>query len=247
MEEYKTCNKCKQVLAVESFGVKTGPKANKDGRRSRCKPCSIQDYKDYKSKNLDKVRNSKRNWSLKNKEKVAEMNRTYQQKNLIKLSHYNKNYRQENLQKLKSQQKEWRANNKSYKAIMDKKWAQENPKKIRLASKRYRENNPGKAAAAALRYAKKNPEVKLQISHKRRAALQGSAIYRVTAKDVRKIMLKPCVYCGQVSQHLDHVIPIARGGQHRIGNLVASCARCNQSKNKLFISEWKRRRQKDGY
>lgn len=247
MEEYKTCNKCKQVLAVKMFGVKTGPKANKDGRRSRCKPCCYQDYKDYKSRNPDKVSSAKRNWSLKNKEKVAEMNRAYQLKNLPKLALYNKNYRQTNLQKLKAQQKEWRDTNKSYKAIADKKWAQENPDKIRLASKRYRQNNPDKARQTALRYARKNPEVKLQISHKRRAALRGSAIYRVTAKDVKTIMRNPCVYCGQLAKHLDHVIPIARGGQHRIGNLVASCARCNQSKNKLFITEWKRRRKNDGY
>jgi predicted amidohydrolase len=43
-----------------------------------------------------------------------------------------------------------------------------------------------------------------------------------------------CVYCATpLATHtatLDHVHPLARGGAHEAGNLVAACARCNRLK-----------------
>lgn len=41
-----------------------------------------------------------------------------------------------------------------------------------------------------------------------------------------------CAYCGSTERlTLDHVIPLARGGQHRVGNLVAACKPCNSRKH----------------
>jgi 5-methylcytosine-specific restriction endonuclease McrA len=39
-----------------------------------------------------------------------------------------------------------------------------------------------------------------------------------------------CVYCGGPAEHIDHVVPLARGGAHAIGNLLPACAECNKSK-----------------
>lgn len=52
-----------------------------------------------------------------------------------------------------------------------------------------------------------------------------------------------CAYCktaliaGQI--HVDHVVPVSRGGSHEIGNLVASCSGCNQRKGARTPEEWK--------
>jgi len=44
-----------------------------------------------------------------------------------------------------------------------------------------------------------------------------------------------CYWCGKnvpkAKRHMDHIIPLNRGGAHVIGNLCASCAFCNLSKN----------------
>lgn len=53
-----------------------------------------------------------------------------------------------------------------------------------------------------------------------------------------------CAYCGvsvRGKHQWDHVVPISRGGGHSEGNLLPSCAKCNNSKRAAFISEWKRR------
>ena len=42
-----------------------------------------------------------------------------------------------------------------------------------------------------------------------------------------------CYYCGQEANQVDHVIPIASGGDPMsLDNLVPSCKRCNLSKGK---------------
>jgi len=45
-----------------------------------------------------------------------------------------------------------------------------------------------------------------------------------------------CYYCGRSSKdganlHIDHVIPLARGGMNDIGNLITACEQCNLGKS----------------
>ncbi len=45
-----------------------------------------------------------------------------------------------------------------------------------------------------------------------------------------------CAYCGRgesdgAKLHLDHIVPVARGGKTEIGNLVTACAECNIGKS----------------
>ena len=51
-----------------------------------------------------------------------------------------------------------------------------------------------------------------------------------------------CVYCGHhldpMDATLDHVYPVARGGAHTPGNLVAACAPCNRMKGDMLPHEF---------
>ncbi len=51
-----------------------------------------------------------------------------------------------------------------------------------------------------------------------------------------------CVYCAAPLEFefatLDHVYPLAKGGAHNPGNLVAACARCNRLKGDLVPTEF---------
>lgn len=50
-----------------------------------------------------------------------------------------------------------------------------------------------------------------------------------------------CQYCGAQSPdsvlHVDHIIPVSKGGDNSITNLVTSCADCNQGKSNRLISD----------
>lgn len=68
----------------------------------------------------------------------------------------------------------------------------------------------------------------------------------VTLKDWTRLLGRHgnrCAYCGKpvADMHMDHVIPLSRGGAHSIGNVVPACAPCNLSKGAKLLVEWKRR------
>jgi len=47
----------------------------------------------------------------------------------------------------------------------------------------------------------------------------------------KQLVASACAYCGTTENlTLDHVLPLSRGGAHRIENLVAACKPCNSRK-----------------
>lgn len=50
-----------------------------------------------------------------------------------------------------------------------------------------------------------------------------------------------CRYCGQKGGSLecDHVVPVSRGGDSTLDNLVTACRACNRSKGSKLLKEWR--------
>lgn len=72
--------------------------------------------------------------------------------------------------------------------------------------------------------------------------VQFSTNYETAAKNY---FLHRCAYCGEARDlQFDHAVPINREalGQHRPGNLIPSCYRCNQDKGKRDFREYLRHR-----
>lgn len=80
---------------------------------------------------------------------------------------------------------------------------------------------------------------------RRRARKLKSDGYHTRA-DVMKAYLEQggkCHWCGaelNKKYHVDHIIPLARGGDNWPENICCSCATCNQSKGDKLPSEWER-------
>lgn len=74
-----------------------------------------------------------------------------------------------------------------------------------------------------------------------KAQTMNSYIFRkynrggISTEELTKFIMdninKPCKYCGDVSRHVDHVVPLSDGGHHKIDNLEMICKYCNLSKN----------------
>lgn len=44
------------------------------------------------------------------------------------------------------------------------------------------------------------------------------------------ILGDPCVYCGEPSTEIDHIVPVSQGGTSEWDNLAPACTTCNRSK-----------------
>lgn len=48
-----------------------------------------------------------------------------------------------------------------------------------------------------------------------------------------------CVFCGAPEvKRWDHLVPVNKGGETVLGNMVPACARCDDSKRDLAFEEW---------
>lgn len=90
------------------------------------------------------------------------------------------------------------------------------------------------------KYSRLYPERNLVKRHKRRARLRSNGVFTITNRELKTLYSLPCFYCGNAGGSLDHVVPIARGGAHGIGNIVPACMPCNMSKGSKLLSQWKR-------
>ena len=136
--------------------------------------------------------------------------------------------------------------------VRSKLWARANPEKVRAKTAKWRAANPEKwresNRASKQRNQKKytdaqradyalNPEKYRTVERKRRAQMAGSGGTH-TAPDLKEILEAQghrCAYCRadlrQARKHVDHVIPLARGGSNGRANLQYLCAPCNHAKN----------------
>lgn len=154
-------------------------------------------------------------------------------------------------EKLRIQSRDYYHANKEASKTRNRKWVEANRNRRREIDSRFRSNNRQKQVERMRKYRQANPDMRKNwgrnnpdkeaaIRSRRSGALQNGKVYRITAKEITRLYNSPCLYCGSPSQHIDHIIPISRGGEHRIGNLTGACAPCNLSKGSKFITEWKR-------
>jgi len=120
-----------------------------------------------------------------------------------------------------------------------------------LAEFRARPGNKQKAVTASRKWANDNADkYRLRRRTYQRAYNQLKRIRllavekcEVTVKDWERLCRRfdeCCFYCGQRQPlTMDHVIPIARGGRHSIGNLIPACRSCNARKRTRLIVEWR--------
>lgn len=113
----------------------------------------------------------------------------------------------------------------------NKAWSEANPEKRRLTKARWQRANPDSIAAKNRRRRALKYPLQKQQHH--------------TAADVQTLLEQQregCAYCLlplKGTYHVDHIVPLSRGGDDGPGNICLACASCNCSKgNRLLYTEW---------
>ena len=129
-------------------------------------------------------------------------------------------------------------------------WAKKNPKKVNLNAKRWKENNPGHKKKhypeSAKKWKENNKEKHRE--HCRKSDRKRRSVYSEPYQELQVIEKygKYCYICNneidfdaprkvgtkgwEMGLHIDHVLPLSKGGEDTIKNVRPSHALCNLQK-----------------
>ena len=199
----------------------------------RCSKCSqtkhnTEYYKDNRSPTglQSQCKKCFADYRKDNKEKLAAQKKAYRSKpeTRAKEIQYAKDYQAKHPEVVaKSRQKE-KLKDPAIKAERFRDWATRNADRIKA--------NRARAVA-------KNPELYRSYSFNRRGLLKSAQSFAITKKEITRLYSLPCFYCLGVGGTIDHVIPLAKNGNHSLGNIVPCCQRCNSSKRDQLVMQWR--------
>lgn len=121
--------------------------------------------------------------------------------------------------------------------------------KILIQTAEYAKTHPEVLKRSRKNYSIRHPEVRRHHSQLRRARVkqarvESPALIRAWIRDLKSKATCICAYCNKeiptFGAHIDHIVPLTRGGKHEVSNLCPACISCNSSKNNKLLSEWKR-------
>ena len=148
---------------------------------------------------------------------------------------YSAEHYRANKETIRARRKEYREHNKEWVLERKRAYRQANRREVLSYGRRYREENAELLRAKNCAYYRAHKEQNLERGARRRA-LQYAAEGTYTRADVWRIYDEQggcCAYCDHPLFgyfHIDHRVPLSRGGNNWPENLCVSCPTCNRSK-----------------
>jgi hypothetical protein len=186
----------------------------------------------YHAKNSDSAKARSAKWYAANKEKSKLQKREWYIANR---------------EKALLRQREWSVLNRELRKATRAKHYAENRDKLIEKSKAWSASNLDKMKSTKLKYRSNNREKIRTYSTTRRARKRNAVIgdtKTITAweRGWKRKKRVHCYWCClqfiPKKCHTDHIIALARGGEHEVGNLCISCQPCNSRKRDKSVSTW---------
>lgn len=126
-------------------------------------------------------------------------------------------------------------------------WRERNKERERLRGVQYRQEHPDKTRESVRKHQAAHPEQSRQRANKRRAVKLKATVgdTRQMAAWEKRWRAKKAVRCYWCREsfspkdcHVDHIVPLSKGGAHALENLAISCQPCNQRKYAHDLETW---------
>lgn len=203
----KICNCCKEEKEYSEFPKKS---STADGYYGFCKSCKSTKDKEYREKNAGALEAKRKEKYYKDHESTLKKTR----------------------ERYHNASEETKEKRKSTKVEYNKNASEEVKNNKKLYDKAYFSSEQGKL-------------VTLRSIHKRRAQKLSTSDNSITNKALENLKISQdykCVYCdcnlefsSSKAVHLDHVVPLSKGGSHTLSNVVWTCASCNLKKSDKLV------------
>lgn len=223
-EQHKKCTSCNEIFpATLEYFSKKGT-----GFQSKCKACVRAYSREWYKRNREKRLQDIAQYKKEHQKETAERAHKYYERNKDKIADYHRQYYLKNKTRINRRNRLWYSANKS--RVLDR-------------TRKYYHQNKSLYVQYHRAWAAKNQD-KLRAAEHRRRARELSAPGTHTKEDVElqyRMQNGRCWWCEkpvEKNYHVDHRIPLARGGDDSPGNLVISCPQCNQSKGAKLPHEW---------
>jgi len=132
---------------------------------------------------------------------------------------------------------EYCRSNKEWKKKKDSEYYQRHKEEVSAQAKVWRSNNQEKIKADKIRWREENRDAHRMQRRNRKARKRNNGGTH-TAAEIAEILLmqgRKCAYCPaslkNKSYHVDHIIPLSKGGRNDRRNLQILCVPCNLSKS----------------
>jgi len=197
------------------------------------KKARIAAYKaEYRIKNKERIKD----YLQKNAERIKEKQRAWRIANADRVKEADKIWRAANAERIKEMHREvsraWYLKNKERVIAAARQWEKENPERKKASREKCIENKRAFDRA----YRLNNPET-MRVHSQNRKARKRSSGGRLSVGIVKKLIALQkgkCASCKEMlaktGHHVDHIIPLAIGGEHSDSNVQLLCPTCNMSK-----------------
>lgn len=190
----------------------------------------------YREKNRDKCREA----TLKSHAKNPERKRAYDAEWKATNEAYiqaQKEYREANRDKLNAQTVAWRKANSDWVSTYNLFYALATSEHQKAKIKKWRQDNPERAAEYSAMWAAENRDRRV-INEQRRRAFKLNSQGDLSPDTIKRLMSLQkckCAVCRtdlkKSGHHLDHIMPLSKGGSHDESNVQLLCPKCNLTKS----------------
>jgi 5-methylcytosine-specific restriction endonuclease McrA len=115
---------------------------------------------------------------------------------------------------------------------------------IKSKTSSYAQSHKNETATYKKKWITNNPEKRKEVNRiselKRRAAKKNVTVNKFTISDIVSTYGDRCFYCGGKFEHVDHYVPLSKGGPHSLENVRPSCKNCNLRKHSKMPEDFKR-------
>ena len=223
----KRCRKCGiEYPATPEYFFRA--KRGKYGVSSWCKGCKTAANRAWYEDHKEQHHAVTHKWYEEHRQQVLASQAEYRATHKDEIAAYQREYGERNRAKIKEYHRQYYVDNKDKVTEQNRQWYINNPDKHNARTRRWRRANPERTRAA---WGKRR-------AHK--IAAGGTFTHRDVDLQY-KAQRGKCWWCAcslEDRYHIDHLVPLSRGGSNAPSNIVLACPSCNCSKGAKMPHEW---------